>query len=433
MRAHVSTSGNTESHDYRFGSFRLLSAVRRLYRNNAAMRLPQKAVDVLLALVARCDRTVSKQELIDAAWSDGIASDAALTKVIFILRSALGEEAHRVQTVTNSGYRFDGPVERLDTLDARERDLCAQGEVCELLGTEAGYRAAIEFYQAAAKADERSLTPLLGLGRSHLLLAHEACEEPWPHLEQLKYAAAQAHRLAPCSAETIVMRIHALVVADRDLKTARALYDAHAGDFVESPSFRLTGAQLALFDGRFDDVARFIEAEAQPSDVTHASLRAQLAYFSHDPSPAWEPLTNGAVEHYYIAARNAILGRYDLASEQLLRIYRDEVAFERFALRAVRQRAMALLVYCQARSGKLSEANRLTADLMLAGQRSYIAPLTYAIAANGLKNADIALRFLEEAVLRRDPAVLYLRHDPLFAPYRSIDAFARLCTSIFDA
>lgn len=431
MHAQILASAVTDVRDFRFGSFRVSSPARRLYLNDASIRLPQKAVDVLLALVLRCDETVSKQELIDVAWADGIASDAALTKVIFMLRSALGEEAHRVQTVTNSGYRFAGPVERVDPA-TRERDLCAQGRVCELLGTQAGYRAAIEFYEAAARADERSLEPLLGLGRNHLLIAHEACEEPWPHLEQLKKTALQAHRLAPENPDTTVMRIHALVVADRDLKTACALYAAHGGSHA-SALLRMTGAQLALFQSRYDDVARFLDTDADAGSIAHASLRAQLAYFSGDASPAPQPSTNGAVEHYYIAAHNAVHGRYDAAAEQLIRIYRDEVAFDRFALRAIRQRAMAMLVYCEASRNRKSEANRLMADLMLAGQRTYIAPLTYAIAAAALGNADIALRFIEEAVLRRDPAVLYLRQDPFFVRYRDNDSFARLCASLFDA
>lgn len=431
MHAQISTLAVTDVRDFRFGAFRVSPAVRRLYRNDASVRLPQKAVDVLLALVLRCDTTVSKQELIDAAWTDGIASDAALTKVIFMLRSALSDEADRVQTVTNSGYRFTGPVERIE-LAARERDLCAQGRVCELLGTQAGYHAAIEFYEAAARADERSVEPLLGLGRNHLLIAHEACEEPWPHLEQLKKAALQAHRLAPEDPDTIVMRIHSLVVADRDIKTACVLYDAHGGSGA-SAALRMTGAQVALLDGRYDDVARYLDAESDAGSIAHASLRAQLAYFSGDASSAPHASTNGAVEHYYIAANNAVHGRYDEAAEQLVRIYRDEVAFDRFALRAIRQRAMALLVYCEASRNRKGEANRLMADLMLAGQRTYVAPLTYAIAAAALGNTDIALRFIEEAVLRRDPAVLYLRQDPFFAKYRDNDSFARLCASLFEA
>lgn len=431
MHAQISTLAVTDVRDFRFGSFRVSPAVRRLYVNDASIRLPQKAVDVLLALAMRCDETVSKQELIDAAWPDGIASDAALTKVIFTLRSALGDEAHRIQTVTNSGYCFTGPVERAD-LATRDRDLCAQGRVCELIGTQAGYRAAIEFYEAAARADERSLEPLLGLGRTHLLIAHEACEEPWPHLEQLKKTAVQAHRLAPEDPDTIVMRIHALVVADRDIKTARALYDAHGGGRAHA-SLRMTGAQLALFEGRYDEVARFLDTETDSGSIAVASLRAQHAYFSGDASPAPQARTSGAVEHYYIAAHNAIHGRYDAAAEQLIRIYRDEVAFDRFALRAIRQRAMALLVYCEASRNRKGEANRLMADLMLAGQRTYVAPLTYAIAAAALGNADIALRFIEEAILRRDPAVLYLRRDPFFARYRGNDSFERLCASLFDA
>ena len=75
---------------YRFGSFELQPAERRLLRDGAAVPLRPRAFDLLLALVDRAGHLVTKDELLDQAWREGSAmtlDDA--------VRYALDERARR--------------------------------------------------------------------------------------------------------------------------------------------------------------------------------------------------------------------------------------------------------------------------------------------------------------------------------------------------
>jgi DNA-binding winged helix-turn-helix (wHTH) protein len=53
---------------YRFGRFEIEPDTRRLMEEGRPVALGQRAFDVLLALVERRERLVSKGELLDVAW-----------------------------------------------------------------------------------------------------------------------------------------------------------------------------------------------------------------------------------------------------------------------------------------------------------------------------------------------------------------------------
>ena len=102
--------------EYAFGTFRLDVAARALWRNGFdAVPLPSRAFDSLVYLVEHRDRLVSKNELIDAVWSDVVVTDDSLIHAISVMRRALGDDPNEpryVQTVPRRGYRFVAPVER---------------------------------------------------------------------------------------------------------------------------------------------------------------------------------------------------------------------------------------------------------------------------------------------------------------------------------
>lgn len=69
-----------------------------------AVPLGARAFDVLLALVERRERVVSKAELLDLAWPGLVVEENNLSVQISALRKALGEQA--ISTVTGRSYRF---------------------------------------------------------------------------------------------------------------------------------------------------------------------------------------------------------------------------------------------------------------------------------------------------------------------------------------
>ena len=66
--------------------------------------LGARAFDVLLALVERRDRTVTKNELLDLVWHGLVVEDNNLQVQISALRKVLGQDA--IATIPGRGYRF---------------------------------------------------------------------------------------------------------------------------------------------------------------------------------------------------------------------------------------------------------------------------------------------------------------------------------------
>jgi DNA-binding winged helix-turn-helix (wHTH) protein len=96
-----------------FGPFRLDAAERLLLRMGQPVSLTPKTFDVLLHLVERHGRLVTKQELLSAVWPDTFVEEANLTYTVSTLRKALGdghEGEQFIQTVPTRGYRFVASV-----------------------------------------------------------------------------------------------------------------------------------------------------------------------------------------------------------------------------------------------------------------------------------------------------------------------------------
>jgi len=93
---------------YRFGRFVLRPECRALSREGIVLRVGSRAYEVLLALVQRRHRVVSKSELLDLAWPDAVVGENSLEVQVSTLRRALGAEA--LVTVPRRGYRFGLPV-----------------------------------------------------------------------------------------------------------------------------------------------------------------------------------------------------------------------------------------------------------------------------------------------------------------------------------
>lgn len=100
---------------YILGSFRLDTEAEVLFRGTEPVALGQRAVALLRVLVERSGDVVSKDILLDTAWSGLAVEESNLTVQIAALRRALGEESggeRWIETLPRRGYRFVGPVGR---------------------------------------------------------------------------------------------------------------------------------------------------------------------------------------------------------------------------------------------------------------------------------------------------------------------------------
>src|SRR5688500_18418411 len=92
-----------------FGDFTFDPRRKRLARGNDLVELSEHQLDVLAHLVAHAGQIVSKDALIEAAWSGVAVTDNSLEQAISGLRRALGDRSRApqiIQTVPRRGYRF---------------------------------------------------------------------------------------------------------------------------------------------------------------------------------------------------------------------------------------------------------------------------------------------------------------------------------------
>lgn len=105
------------SRGYRFGPFQLDAARRVLLHDGEPVSITPKALDILLFMVRNPGRLLTKDELLEAVWSDTAVEEGNLARNVSTLRAALGEHPteHRyIVTEFGRGYRFVGAVEELD-------------------------------------------------------------------------------------------------------------------------------------------------------------------------------------------------------------------------------------------------------------------------------------------------------------------------------
>jgi TolB-like protein len=101
-----------------FGDYVLDPERRELTRESKAVAIGPQVFDLLLYLVQKRERVVSKDQLLDAVWGGRIVSESTLTSHINAVRKAIGdsgEEQRLIRTVARKGFRFVGDVREAQT------------------------------------------------------------------------------------------------------------------------------------------------------------------------------------------------------------------------------------------------------------------------------------------------------------------------------
>jgi DNA-binding winged helix-turn-helix (wHTH) protein len=117
MNAHSRRDGQDL---YTFGEFTLDVPDRRLNRGACRVYLVPKTYDVLVVLIRRAGRLVTKHELLESVWPGVFVDEGILTVHVAALRKALGDSRRSpayIETVSRSGYRFVAIVRHEATAD----------------------------------------------------------------------------------------------------------------------------------------------------------------------------------------------------------------------------------------------------------------------------------------------------------------------------
>src|SRR5215471_8941491 len=104
-----------------FGPFRLDAEAGILFRGAEPLPVGKRAVTLLRVLIERPGTPVSKDVLIEAAWSGLAVEESNLTVQVAALRKVLGVEPGGetwIETLPRRGYRFVGPIAAEENTDA---------------------------------------------------------------------------------------------------------------------------------------------------------------------------------------------------------------------------------------------------------------------------------------------------------------------------
>src|SRR5262249_6442840 len=102
---------------YALGPFRLDAEAEILFRNGEPLPVGKRAVALLRVLVEQAGAPVSKDALLEAAWTGLIVEESNLPVQIAAIRKVLGQELggdRWIETLPRRGYRFVGPGHRAD-------------------------------------------------------------------------------------------------------------------------------------------------------------------------------------------------------------------------------------------------------------------------------------------------------------------------------
>ena len=102
-----------------FSGFHLLAGERAVLRAGAPVKLGARAFDVLVALIERRERIVTKDELFDLVWPGLIVEESNLQVQVSALRKVLGQGV--IATIPGRGYQFVARVDDAATGTGSDR------------------------------------------------------------------------------------------------------------------------------------------------------------------------------------------------------------------------------------------------------------------------------------------------------------------------
>jgi predicted ATPase/DNA-binding winged helix-turn-helix (wHTH) protein len=189
---------------YRCGAIEIDATQRQVLIDGAPARIGARAFAVLIALVERRERVVSKHELMDVVWPKLVVEENNLLVHMVALRKLLGPQA--ITTIPGRGYRFALPVDAVNGVRLDESALPSAGVPGNLPPSPPLFGRAEDLAAVEALLHEHAVVSIVGaagIGKTRLALAaavSTTCEFPdgrwWVELAPIADGAEVANGIA---------------------------------------------------------------------------------------------------------------------------------------------------------------------------------------------------------------------------------------------
>jgi DNA-binding winged helix-turn-helix (wHTH) protein len=101
------------------GDQRIEPARCAILTEKGEIRVVPRVMDVLSLMVTHAGQVVTREEFINTVWNGTFVTDEVLSRCIYRLRQALGDDTRKprfIETVSKRGYRLIAPVRRSTTV-----------------------------------------------------------------------------------------------------------------------------------------------------------------------------------------------------------------------------------------------------------------------------------------------------------------------------
>jgi DNA-binding winged helix-turn-helix (wHTH) protein len=422
---------------YRFGPFRLDPEREELWRDDRAVPLNRKALQLLSVLIERRGELVSKQDLFKLVWPQRGATVNNVSQHIFMLRQALEDSTHDHQyilTVPRAGYRFVAPVEHVGSESPNRvlaQHYCANARELRQMRTQPSIESAISLYERAIEQDSDCAEAHAGLAVCRFLMG-QYMFEPGQHM--LRLAEEDARRALEIDAQATDAIVVSAIAA---MQLRYAWQDSEQillGAFRAAPQHlwpHTTLVELQAMQGHLSaarqSLARAETLAAQDEPFPRLPiLRGLLHYLSGAQTAAIAELELLIAQYpqYAMARFSLAKALLEYGEPESAQVHVDEVLRMGFdPLRPgqpnVRERTLAFNVLVHGRRGDGAGARKAMQEFEREMEGRPISGVSSATCALGLGEPTLALRYLESAVANHDPLVGYIPHDPMFAALHS--------------
>lgn len=407
-----------QSRKFQFDDFEVDFACGELRKRGVRISLQRKPLRVLELLLRRPGELVTREELVSFLWPDShVSFEHGLNTAVNSLRLALGESSRSskyIETRPGLGYRFTALLKEVKS-NGTYSDYLKGRYFLDRMCENAAYKS-LAFFNSATEDENCSSLARAGIAEVYCQLAQLGAAPP-SKLEPLaRSAAALAMESGSYAAHAHVAAGRVKMIFDWDWKGAEeAAEDAVALD-PASISAHLFRASLLCALGRHKEakeVCHFVLNRDPLSFAANLELAACL-YAAHEYEAATEQCWNVLT----LAPRFA-------PAQLLLALAYQQVGLEDEAQVEFNNASHCVTFQAAAITGTGSWSSLSTLS-----ETRYVSPYHFAVISAAQGEQNEAFRYVEDAVRRRDPALLSLAADPRFDTMRGNARFQGILSEI---